>query len=63
MNKYLIAFTKYKNLFSIETELATYCTRAETMKEAINNCKDFCDIINIIAVSKLDESVDWEDLD
>lgn len=63
MNKYLIAFTKYKHLLSIEVEVATYCVEAENMKEAINQTKQARNVYQIIAISKLDESISWGDLD
>jgi hypothetical protein len=61
MNRYLIAFTKYKHYFSTELETDTYCVEAETMKEAINQTKQVNSVYEIIAISKLDESIDWED--
>ncbi len=61
MSRYLIAFTKYKHYFSTELETDTYCVEAETMKEAINQTKQVNSVYEIIAISKLDESIDWED--
>lgn len=63
MNRYLVAFTKYKHYFSTELEIDTYCVEAETMKEAINQTKQVNSVYEIIAISKLDESIDWEDFD
>lgn len=63
MNKYLVAFTKYKHYFSSELETVTYCVEAENMKEAINQTKQVNSVYEIIAISKLDESIEWEDLD
>lgn len=62
MNKYLIAFTRYKHIFSIEVEIDTYCVEAETMKEAVNQTIQANNIHEIIAISKLDESISWGDL-
>ena len=62
LNKYLIAYTKYKTYFSIETDVATYCTEAATMKEAIQKAKEVCSIIDIISIIKLDDSISWEDI-
>lgn len=62
MNKYLIAFTKYKHYFSPELETDTYYIEAETMKEAITQAKQVNGVYQIIAISRLDESVNWEDL-
>lgn len=63
MNKYLVAFTKYKHYFSLELETVTYCVKAENMKEAIKQTKQVNSVYEIIAISKLDESIEWEDLD
>lgn len=63
MNKYLIAFTKYKSYFSLETEIATYCAEAENMKTAVEKVKNIYSVLNIIAISQIDESINWEDLD
>jgi hypothetical protein len=63
MNKYLIAFTKYKHYFSTELETDTYCTKAENMKEAVKKLKLVESVYEIIAISKLDESIDWEDIE
>ena len=63
MNKYLIAFTKYKHYFSTDLENDTYCVEAENMKEAIRQAKQVNSVYEIIAISKLDDSVDWEDFD
>lgn len=63
MNRYLVAFTRYKHYFSTELEIDTYCVEAETMKEAINQTKQVNSVYEIIAISKLDESIDWEELD
>lgn len=62
MNKYLIAYTKYRSYFSLEIDMATYCTEAENMKEAIKKAKEICSILDVISITKLDESIDWEDL-
>ena len=62
MNKYLGAFTKYKHIFCIELEVDTYCVEAETMKEAITQTIQVNNVHEIIAISKLDESVSWGDL-
>lgn len=62
MNRYLIAFTKYKHYFSTELETDTYYIEAETMKEAITQTKQVNSVYQIIAISRLDESVNWEDL-
>ena len=63
MNKYLIAFTKYKHYFSIDLETDTYCTEAENMKEAIKKLKLVESVYEIIAISKLDDSIAWEDIE
>ena len=63
MNKYLVAFTRYKHYFSNDLEIATWSVSAENMKEAIEKTKQVNSVYEIISVSKLDESVDWEDLD
>ena len=63
MSKYLIAFNKYKHYFSTELENDTYCVEAENMKEAITRTKQVNSVYEIIAISKLDDSVDWEDFD
>jgi hypothetical protein len=63
MNKYLIAFTKYKHFFSTELETATYCTEAENMKEAVKKLKLVESVYEIIAISRLDDSISWEGLE
>ena len=63
MNKYLVAFTKYNHYFSAELENDTYCVEAENMKGATKQAKQVNGVYEIIAISKLDESIDWEDLD
>lgn len=63
MNKYWIAFTRYKHYFSLDLEIGTWSVEAENMKEAIEKTKQVNSVYEIISVSKLDESIDWEDLD
>lgn len=63
MNKYLIAFTKYKHYFSTELETDTYCVEAENMKEAIKQTKQVNSVYEIIAISQLDNSITWEDVE
>jgi VCBS repeat-containing protein len=63
MNKYLIAFTKYKHYFSTELETGTYCVKAENMNEAVKKLKYVESVYEIIAISKLDDSITWEDLE
>ena len=63
MNKYLIAFTKYKHYFSTELETDTYCVEAENMKEAVKKLKLVESVYEIIAISKLDDSIAWEDIE
>lgn len=63
MSKYLVAFTRYKHLFGQELEIGTWSVSAENMKEAIEKTKQVNSVYEIISVSKLDESIDWEDLD
>lgn len=62
MNKYLIAYTKYKTYFSTEIDIATYCTEAENMKEAIKKAKEICSILDIISITQLDDSLGSWDL-
>jgi hypothetical protein len=63
MNKYWVAFTRYKHYFSLELEIETYGVEANDMKEAIEKTKAVNSVYGIISVSKLDESINWEDLD
>lgn len=63
MNKYLVAFTRYKHLFSQELEIGTWGVSAENMKEAVEKTKQVNSVYEIISVSKLEDSIDWEDLD
>ena len=63
MNKYWVAFTRYKHYFSTELEIGTWGVEAENMKEAIEKTKQVNSVYEIISVSKLDESINWEDLD
>jgi hypothetical protein len=63
MNKYLIAYTKYKHYFSTEIETDTYCAKAENMKEAVKKLKLVESVYEIIAISKLDDSITWEDIE
>ena len=62
MNKYLIAYTKYKHYFSTELEIDTYCARAENMYEAVRKLKYVKSVYKIIAISQLDNSITWEDI-
>ena len=62
MNKYLIAFTHYEHSYSTKLEMQLYCVEAENMKIAINQCKQAYNVYEIVSISKLDSSVDWEDL-
>lgn len=63
MNKYLIAFTKYKHYFSTELEIDTYFVEAENMKEAIKQLKLVESVYEIVAISQLDNSITWEDIE
>jgi uncharacterized OsmC-like protein len=63
MNRYLVAFTKYKSYFSIELEMDTYSVEAENMKAAVKKVKDICSVYQIIAITNLDDSIDWEDVE
>ena len=63
MNKYWIAFTRYKHYFSLALVIGTWSVEAENMKEAIEKTKQVNSVYEIISISKLDESIDWEDLD
>jgi len=63
MNKYLIAFTEYKHYFSTELEISTFWTEAENMKEAVKNTKAVNSVYDIIAITQLDDSITWEDID
>lgn len=62
MNKYLIAYTKYKHCFSVELEIDTYFVEAENMYEAVKKLKYVESVYEIIAISQLDNSITWEDL-
>ena len=62
MNKYLIAYTKYKHYFSTEFETDTYFVEAENMKEAVKKLKLVESVYEIVAISQLDDSITWEDL-
>lgn len=62
MNKYLIAFTKYKHYFATELESDTDFVEAENMKEAVAKVKQTNSVYEIIAISQLDDSITWEDL-
>ena len=62
MNKYLIAYTKYKHSFSVELEIDTYFVEAENMYEAVKKLKYVESVYEIIAISQLDNSITWEDL-
>ena len=62
VNKYLIAYTKYRHYFSAEIEVATYCTEAENMKDAVKKTKEICSVLDIISITTLDESINWGDL-
>lgn len=63
MNKYWVAFTRYKHYFSLDLEIGTWGVEAENMKEAIEKTKQVNSVYEIISISKLDESISWEDLD
>lgn len=63
MNKYLIAFTKYKHYFSVELEIDTYFVEAKNMKEAIKQLKLVESVYEIVAISQLDDSITWEDIE
>ena len=63
MNRYLVAFTRYKHYFSTELEIATWGVEADNMKEAIEKTKQVNSVYEIIAVSQLDNTVDWRELD
>jgi hypothetical protein len=63
MNKYLIAYTRYKHYFSLDLETDTYCVEAENMKEAVKKLKLVESVYEIIAISQLDDSITWEDIE
>lgn len=61
--KYLIAYLRYKSYFSTELETATYYVVANNMKEAIEELKGVQSIYQIIAISILDDSIEYEEIE
>lgn len=62
MNKYLICYNKWTFGFYNDT-IRVYFTKAETMKQAIENFRKYYASDDILAISVLDDSVELQDID
>lgn len=61
MNKYLICYKKWT--FAYGDKISVYFTKAETMKQAIENFRKHYAGDDILAISVLDDSVELQDID
>ena len=64
-NNYLVTYRKYSSVFSTNLVIDKELVLANNMHEAITKLKKlYSDLYDILAISKIDESVNfWEDID